>query len=145
MHVWSTSCSLKSCSAGRLWQKASPELGKRNSWVHVRREGWKALMAQQGFTPAVILGQDTPAPHLLSRQSVVLGVSDGAILVQPPPTKAAQLLATMPPLPAQLLGSFRELPLRNDLPPGGAFCIDHHCLALAAPVLRLIAADSRKS
>lgn len=75
-------------------------------------------MAQQGFAQAVILGEESPAPSLLSRQSVVLGVSDGAIMVAPPPTKAARLLATMPPLPAQLLASFRELPLRNDLPPG---------------------------
>ena len=75
-------------------------------------------MAEQGFGPGVVLGEARPAPALLCRQSVVLGVSNGAILIRPPPTRPARLRATMPPLSPQLLGSFRDLPLRNDLPPG---------------------------
>ena len=83
------------------------------------RDGWKALMLEQGFDPALCVGEaDRSLPSLLCRQSVVLGVSDGHIMARPPPTKPAQLRATMPPIPQQLLDSFQDLPLRNDLPTG---------------------------
>ena len=75
-------------------------------------------MAEQGFAPVVVLGEASPAPPLLARQSVVLGVSDGAVLAAPPTIGPALLAATMPPLSQQLLASFRDLPLRDDLPPG---------------------------
>lgn len=76
-------------------------------------------MLEQGFDDALCVGEaDCGLPALLCRQSVVLGVSDGRILAKPPPTKPAQLRATMPQLPQQLLDGFQDLPLRNDLPTG---------------------------
>ena len=47
----------------------------------ISRQGWKTLLAEQGFTDVLVAGESLPAPALLSRQSVVLGVSDGAIQV----------------------------------------------------------------
>lgn len=76
-------------------------------------------MIEQGFDPALGLGEVNDAPPLLCRQSVVLGVSDGRVMAKPPPTKPARLRATMPPLPQHLLDGFGDIPLRNDLPAGG--------------------------
>lgn len=75
-------------------------------------------MKEQGFDPAVVLGEAGEAPPLLRRQSVVLGVSNGRVMAKPPPYKPAQLRATMPALPQQLLDGFRNLHLRDDLPAG---------------------------
>jgi hypothetical protein len=45
------------------------------------REGWKRLLQEQGFEHAIAVGESIEAPALLSRQSLVLGVSDGQIQV----------------------------------------------------------------
>lgn len=75
-------------------------------------------MAEQGFGAAVIAGEAADARWLLSRQSVVVGVSDGSILAKPRPTQPVSLPADLPPMHPQLLDSFHSLPLRNSLPQG---------------------------
>jgi hypothetical protein len=45
----------------------------------ISRTSWQALLAAQGFQHVLVSGCDVPAPPLLARQSVVLGVSDGVI------------------------------------------------------------------
>ena len=45
-------------------------------------DSWKALMQQQGLTNAVVAGEALPASDLLSKQFVVVGVSDGCIKVK---------------------------------------------------------------
>ena len=45
----------------------------------ISRTSWQALLAAQGFQHVLVSGCDVPAPALLARQSVVLGVSDGVI------------------------------------------------------------------
>ncbi|KAK9803996.1 hypothetical protein WJX72_011444 [[Myrmecia] bisecta] len=82
------------------------------------RDGWRQLLQEQGFGEIVIAGQTTNAPPLLSRQTVIVGASDGRILARRSPFTKATLRATMPALPPQLLDAFRSLPLRNDLPDG---------------------------
>lgn len=72
------------------------------------REGWVALMAEQGFAAAQLAGDLGNRPRLLSRQTVVVGASDGIIL----PTAAAaaprvRLAATLPLPTEQLLFGFR--------------------------------------
>ena len=67
----------------------------------ISRQGWRALLAEQGFTDVLVAGEGLPAPALLSRQSVVLGVSDGAITVarsQPPPAQKPEKAGV--PVPA---------------------------------------------
>ena len=41
------------------------------------RDGWKALLAEQGFESVLALGEANAAPALLQRQSVVAGLSNG--------------------------------------------------------------------
>ena len=82
------------------------------------REGWMALLSEQGFENVVALGEADTAPALLQRQSVIAGLSNGEILVKPPPTQPAQLRSTMPPLASDLLRSFAAIPLRDSLVPG---------------------------
>ena len=43
--------------------------------------GWKRLLQEQGFEHATVAGESLEAPPLLSRQAVVLGISDGNIQV----------------------------------------------------------------
>lgn len=91
------------------------------------RELWRELMAEQGFGSAVIAGEASDARWLLSRQSVVVGVSDGSILVKPRPTLPVSLPADLPQMHPQLLDSFRSLPLRNSLPQGVYSCTSPFC------------------
>ena len=84
----------------------------------VCRQGWKALLADQGFESVVALGEATSAPALLQRQSVVAGVSNGEVLARTPATKPARLRATMQPLTATILNSFASIPLRTNMGAG---------------------------
>ncbi len=82
------------------------------------RDGWKALLSEQGFESVMALGEANTAPALLQRQSVVAGLSNGEVPVRPPVTQPAQLRATMQPLTGDLLQSFAGIPLRDSLVPG---------------------------
>ena len=82
------------------------------------RDGWKALLIEQGFEDVLALGEANTAPALLQRQSVVAGLSNGEVLVRPPATQSAQLRATMPPLTIEFLQAFAGIPLRDSLVPG---------------------------
>jgi hypothetical protein len=84
------------------------------------REGWRQLLGEQGFEGAVVAGEAAEARWLLSRQSVVLAVSNGSILAEPRPTVSVSLPSLLPPLPQQLLDGFRSLDLRNSLPQGNS-------------------------
>jgi len=55
------------------------------------REGWKRLLEEQGFEQPTAAGESLVAPLLLSRQSVVLGISDGSIQL---PTVSGSARAT---------------------------------------------------
>ncbi len=94
-------------------------------------------MAEQGFEGVLVAGDATDARWLLSRQSVVLGVSDGAILARPRPTVPVDLPSNTPPVPPQLLDRFRSLQLRNSLPPGVCLSLSNFAVLCmhAAPVL----------
>lgn len=94
-------------------------------------------MAEQGFEGVLVAGDATDARWLLSRQSVVLGVSDGAILARPRPTVPVDLPSNTPPVPPQLLDRFRSLQLRNSLPPGVCLFLSNFAVLCmhAAPVL----------
>jgi hypothetical protein len=67
------------------------------------REGWRALLQEQGFSPVVVVGESKPAPALLSRQSVVLGVSDGAIRIARQSPAKARAAARAPPSAVKVL------------------------------------------
>ncbi len=82
------------------------------------RDGWKALLAEQGFESVLALGEANAAPALLQRQSVVAGLSNGEVLVRAPATQPAQLRATMQPLTSEFLRNFAGIPLRDSLIPG---------------------------
>ena len=73
-----------------------------------RRDGWVALMEAQGFGSAQPAGNVRARPRLLSRQTVVVGVSDGVIL---PPAEQrvprVRLQASLPPPTNELLTSVR--------------------------------------
>lgn len=78
------------------------------------RDRWRSLLESQGFESVVVAGEEAHAPPLLSRQSVVMGVSDGAVRVyegegapvpRQLPTAAAQL-------PAGFLPGLARLPIR---------------------------------
>lgn len=74
----------------------------------LRRAGWVAVMASQGFASAQPAGDLVSRPRLLSRQTVVVGISDGVIL--PPAEQRAprmQLQASLPPPTNELLASVR--------------------------------------
>lgn len=45
------------------------------------RQSWKALLIEQGFDDVQAAGESNAVPPLLSRQSVVLGVSNGSVLL----------------------------------------------------------------
>lgn len=65
-------------------------------------------MADQGFRSAQQAGDVSSRPRLLSRQTVVVGISDGVI--RPSATALVprvRLQTTLPPPTQQLLASFR--------------------------------------
>lgn len=62
---------LSSCDVMMCWPDAGSPL--------LSREGWKRLLEEQGFEQPTAAGESLVAPPLLSRQSVVLGISDGSI------------------------------------------------------------------
>ena len=82
------------------------------------RDGWKALLSEQGFECVLTLGESNMAPALLQRQSVAAGLSNGEVFVRAPAMQPAQLRATMQPLTSDLLRDFACTPLRDDLTPG---------------------------
>ena len=57
-------------------------------------------------------------PALLSRQSVVVGISDGEVRAPPPAEVPRQLQATAPPLADGILEGFKAVQLQNLLPIG---------------------------
>lgn len=72
------------------------------------REGWTALMAEQGFVSAQPAGNVTSRPRLLSRQTVVVGISDGIVRPQAAAlVPRVRLQTTLPSPTDQLLASFR--------------------------------------
>jgi hypothetical protein len=74
----------------------------------LRRDGWVALMASQGFDDAQPAGDVAAMPRLLSRQTVVVGISDGVVL---PPAEQrvprVQLQASLPAPTNELLAGVR--------------------------------------
>lgn len=68
-----------------------------------------------GFEGVVVAGEGTPAPALLSRQSVVAGVSDGVVLIfeREDSLVPMQLPADATPLPADILDTFMHIPVRQ--------------------------------
>jgi hypothetical protein len=76
--------------------------------ILLRRDGWVALMASLGFDSALPAGDIASRPRLLSRQTVVVGISDGVVL--PPAEERAprvQLQASLPSPTQELLASVR--------------------------------------
>lgn len=69
-------------------------------------------MASQGFDSARPAGDVASRPRLLSRQTVVVGISDGVVL--PPAEQRAprvRLQASLPPPTQDLLASVRWAPV----------------------------------
>ena len=85
----------------------------------LRRESWKMLLLEQGYEQPCIAGKGCEVPWLLSRQSVVMGLSDGLILAQPAVLVPRTLDGHPASLPHELAASFVQTPLRNSLPQGG--------------------------
>ncbi len=77
-------------------------------WCAVR-DGWRALLGDLGFTDVAVAGEAAAHARLLSRQSVVLGVSDGVIAPQTQRHQIARLQEMMPPLPPSSVEQFRCL------------------------------------
>ena len=79
------------------------------------RDGWRALLAEQGFSNVLVAGQNAAAPALLSRQSVVIGVSDGAIRIARQKVKqaGARRTAAAKPSPA----ASHKMPVQASLAP----------------------------
>ena len=86
------------------------------------RQGWKALLSEQGFEAVIALGEACAAPALLQRQTVVLGVSNGNVLVRRPAFKQAQLRNTMRSLTSEAIQQMKDIPLRNSMAPGVHLC-----------------------
>ncbi len=86
------------------------------------RQGWKALLSEQGFEAVIALGEACAAPALLQRQSVFLGVSNGNVLVRRPAFKQAQLRNTMRSLTSEAIQQMKDIPLRNSIAPGVHLC-----------------------
>jgi len=78
------------------------------------REGWKALLSSQGFDRVVAAGEGTASPRLLSRQTVVAGLSDGAVRVYQKEDALVrmQLSDAAPPLPPDFLHTIASMPVR---------------------------------
>ena len=74
-------------------------------------------MQSQGFPDVAVAGEAAGAPPLLSRQSLVVGISDGAVMVvSPAPPPRLQKAAAKPaapragaPLPQQLLSMMMQV------------------------------------
>ena len=81
------------------------------------RESWEMLLLEQGYEPC-IAGKGCKVPWLLSRQSVVMGLSDGLILAQPAAFVSRDLGGHPASLPHELAARFMQIPLRNSLPQG---------------------------
>lgn len=73
------------------------------------------LLRSRGFDSVVIAGAATAAPRLLSRQTVVAGLSDGAVRVfeKEDARVRMQLPGATSPLPPLFLQSVANLPLRQ--------------------------------
>lgn len=73
------------------------------------------LLRSRGFDSVVIAGAATAAPRLLSRQTVVAGLSDGAVGVfeKEDARVRMQLPDATSPLPPLFLQSVVNLPLRQ--------------------------------
>ena len=76
------------------------------------------LLQEQGFTEVQVAGSALSPPALLSRQSVVMGISDGEVRAPPPAEVPRQLQAAAPPLADGILEGFKAVQLQNLLPPG---------------------------
>ena len=63
------------------------------------REGWRQLMRREGFLDVTVAGEAASAPALLARQSVVVGISDGAIIAVAPEAAVASRGVTRPTTP----------------------------------------------
>ena len=84
-----------------------------------RRESWRMLLLEQGFEQPCIAGKGCKVPWLLSRQSVVMGLSDGLILAQPAVFVPRTLDGYPASLPHESAASYMQIALRNSLPQGG--------------------------
>jgi hypothetical protein len=73
------------------------------------------LLGSRGFDSVVLAGAATAAPRLLSRQTVVAGLSDGAVRVfeKDDARVRMQLPDATSPLPPLFLQSVVNLPLRQ--------------------------------
>lgn len=49
----------------------------------ISRDGWISLLEAQGFKSVVVAGESNDVPPLLTRQTVVLGLSDGVVRLHP--------------------------------------------------------------
>ena len=49
----------------------------------ISRDGWIRLLEAQGFKSVVVAGESNNVPTLLTRQTVVLGLSDGVVRLHP--------------------------------------------------------------
>lgn len=78
------------------------------------RGDWKALLSSQGFGRVVAAGESTASPRLLSRQTVVAGLSDGAVRVYQKEDSLVrmQLSDTAAPLPPDFLHTIASMPVR---------------------------------
>jgi hypothetical protein len=79
------------------------------------RAGWKSVMEAQGFHSVVVVGEETHAPELLARQSVVAGISSGVVRIieNSDSLVPMQLPLEGPTLNPSILGSFSQLPIRH--------------------------------
>ena len=85
----------------------------------ISREGWQTLLAEQGFHDVLVAGESHDAPPLLTRQSVVLGVSDGAIRIARAKPQSRQATPAAPKAKAPAAA----LPVRAQSAPGGSVSV----------------------
>ena len=76
------------------------------------------LLLEQGFEQPCTAGKGCEVPWLLSRQSVVMGLSNGLILAQPAALVPRALDGHPSSLSHELATSFMRILLRNSLPQG---------------------------
>ena len=75
-------------------------------------------MLEQGFEAVIALGEANAAPALLQRQSVIVGVSNGNVLVRRPALRQARLRSTMQTLTSKAIQQIKDIPIRNSMAPG---------------------------